>query len=312
MLQFFVLSAPLFAIVLAGYGIGLWPRWQRNWTSLASKAVFRLLLPALLFHLLSDLSALPPVDTRLLIAFFGGCLIVFAIGRVVAAKVFRMDGVSQSIFSLGGIFSNNVLLGLPLAKLTLGNGALPSVVLVLAFNSLTLWTLVSVSIEWALHGSFTIAGFGKTALSVLKNPIILAILSGTAFGLTGLSLPGLIEILLSVLSQLAAPVALLVLGMGLAEYGIRSAWQQSVAISALKLVVQPLVVWMLGAAIGLPAMELKVVVLLASMSVGVNVYLMSEQFRTLQSAVASSLVLSTALASITTPLLLTALNASVK
>jgi len=99
--------------------------------------------------------------------------------------------------------------------------------------------------------------------------------------------------------------------MGLAEYGIRSGWQQSIAITTLKLVVQPLVVWLLGAAIGLPATELKVVVLLASMSVGVNVYLMSAQFQTLQSAVASSLVLSTALAAFTTPVLMAALNALV-
>jgi predicted permease len=312
MLQFFLLSAPLFAIVLVGYGIGVWPRWRRSWTNVASKAVFTVLLPALLFHLLSDLSKLPPVDARLLIAFFGGCLIVFVIGRVVAARVFHLDGVSQSIFGLGGIFSNNVLLGLPLAKLTLGDRALPSVVLVLVFNSLTLWTLVSVSIEWAQHGSFTIAGFGKTALSLLKNPIVVAILAGTLFGLSGLALPDMIGTLLSGLSELAAPAALLVLGMGLAEYGIRSGWQQSIAITVLKLLVQPLVVWMIGAALGLPAMELKVVVLLASMSVGVNVYLMSAQFQTLQSAVASSLVLSTALAALTTPALMTALNALVR
>jgi predicted permease len=46
-------------------------------------------------------------------------------------------------------------------------------------------------------------------------------------------------------------------------------------------------------------------VLLASISVGVNVYLMARQFNTLHTAVASSLVLSTLLAAFTTPLLLT-------
>jgi predicted permease len=47
-----------------------------------------------------------------------------------------------------------------------------------------------------------------------------------------------------------------------------------------------------------------VVVLLASLSVGANVYLMSTQFQTLQGPVASSLVLSTLCAAITTPALL--------
>ncbi len=46
-------------------------------------------------------------------------------------------------------------------------------------------------------------------------------------------------------------------------------------------------------------------VLLASIAVGANVYLMSRQFQTLEGPVASSLLLSTGLAAITTPLVLT-------
>ena len=90
----------------------------------------------MMFRLMSDFSKLPPVDARLLIAFFGGCLIVFVIGRLIAWKVFALDGVSQSVFALGGVFSNNVMLGLPLAKVSLGDVAVPSVALVLVFNAL--------------------------------------------------------------------------------------------------------------------------------------------------------------------------------
>ena len=107
------------------------------------------------------------------------------------------------------------------------------------------------------------------------------------------------------LAQAAAPLALIALGMGLAEYGVRAGWRISVAICVLKLIVQPLVVWSLALLLGLPAMETQVVVLLASLAVGANVYLMSRQFNTLEGPVASSLVLSTALAALTTPLLMT-------
>jgi predicted permease len=252
---------------------------------------------------------LPPVDARLLIAFFGGCFIVFAIGRFVSARVFRLDGVSQSVFALAGIFSNNVLLGVPIARLTLGEQALPSVALVLVFNSLTLWTLVTVSVEWARHGSLTPAGFGKTALSVVKNPLIAAIIVGALIGVSGIKLPDWVEVTLDGVGKLAAPLALLVLGMGLAEYGIRQGLNQSLAICALKLIAQPLAVWGIAFLLGLPPLETSVVVLLASLAVGINVYLMAAQFETLQSTIASSLVLSTALASLTTPVLLSLLHA---
>jgi hypothetical protein len=61
---------------------------------------------------------------------------------------------------------------------------------------------------------------------------------------------------------------------------------------------------MLARALALPPMESKVVVVLASMSVGANVYLMATQFERLESAVATSLVLSTASGALTTPFLL--------
>ena len=50
---------------------------------------------------------------------------MFALGRLVGAFLFGQDGVSQSVFALGGVFSNNVLLGLPIAERALGKAALP-------------------------------------------------------------------------------------------------------------------------------------------------------------------------------------------
>ncbi|HEY6896867.1 MAG TPA: AEC family transporter [Rhodocyclaceae bacterium] len=303
-LHYLELSVPLFALVFVGYALMHWGHWPKTISEGLSRFVFSVALPALLFRLMADRSKLPPVDARLLLAFFGGCLIVFVIGRIVGARLFRLDGVAGSVFALGGIFSNNVLLGVPLAKVTLGEAALPTVALVVVFNALTLWTLVTVSVEWSRHGSLSLHGFGRTLKGVLTNPLVAAILSGTLFGLTGLPLPALIDTPLAMTGQAATPMALIALGMGLAEYGIRTGWQQSVGISVLKLIVQPLVVWVLARLLGLPAIETQAVVLLASLATGANVYLMSRQFKTMEGPVASSLVLTTALAAVTTPLAL--------
>ena len=307
---YFTLSAPLFAIILFGYVLANWQLWRREWTTHATKVVFAFAVPVLLFRLMSKLQQLPPVDSRLLIAFFGGCLLVFVLGRGIAKTVFHQQGVARSIFGVAGVFSNNVLLGVPLARLTLGEAAMPAVALILVFNSLTLWTLLSVSIEWSRHGSLSVAGFRRTAVAVAKNPIVMSILAGAVVGLMGTRLPEPITVLLDFIGDLAAPAALLVLGMGLAGYSVRHAWQQTVTICGLKLLVQPLVVWLLAALLGLPAIERSAVVLLASLAVGANVYLMSVQYETLQGTIASSLVLSTLLAALTTPMFLALLKAS--
>lgn len=306
-----VLSLPLFVLIVLGYGLIRWGKWPATITDGMTRFVFSLALPAMLFRMMCDFSQRSAVDARLLIAFFGSCLIVFVIGRIAARRIFKLDGVSGSVFALGGIFSNNVMLGLPIATVMLGEEAIPSVALVLVFNGLILWTLVTISIEWARNGSPTLQGFIKTARSVLTNPLIIGILSGTLFSLTGLPLPVFVDQPVSMLGQVAAPLSLVVLGMGLAEYRISEGWQLSSAICFLKLIVQPMVVWLLAWSMDLPPMETRVVVLLGSMAVGVNVYLMSRQFNVLTGPAATSLVMSTALAAITTPLILTIMGVRV-
>lgn len=299
------LAAPLFVLVLLGFLLARSGRFPKSVSDAMAKFVFAVALPALLFTLMSDLSRLPPVDARVPVVYFGGCLIVYGIGRATAKWVFRLDGTGQSVFALGGIFSNNVLLGVPLVKLALGDDALPAVAVVLVFHSLLLWSLVTVSVEWARHGELSLTGFGNTARNVLTNPVVAAILSGTAFGLAGLKLPALLAQPLDLIAQSAAPLALVVLGMGLVEFGVKAGWRGGLAITACKLVVSPLVVWAIAWVVGLSPLHTQVVVLLAALSVGVNVYLMAREFDAAQAMVASSIVLSTALAAATVPLILT-------
>jgi malonate transporter and related proteins len=307
--QYFLLAAPLFAIVLTGYLLAKLPGWRQQWSGWASKVVFNAALPLMLFHVMSGLRSMPPIDPAVLIAFFGGCLLIFGMGRLLAARLFKMDGVAQSVFAMGGIFSNNVLLGLPLVKITLGPTAVPAAALVIVFNAFTLWTLVSVCIEWSKHGAFTVKGMGKTAWNIITSPLVAGIVSGTVFGLSGLTLPTWTDRTLDVVSEIAGPGALLVLGMGMVQYGLSDHRNHSVAISAIKLVAMPLTVWLLAALLGLPPLQTQAIVVLASMSTGANVYLMSMQFGVLQGAVAGAIVISTAVAAITTPVILAAMAA---
>ena len=304
-LHHFALASPLFLLVLLGYLLARSGRWPDAVGAALGRFAYAVAMPAMLFRMMSDFSQLPPVDARLLLAFFGGCLIVFVIGRVVAYSLFRLDGVGQSVFALGGVFSNNVMLGIAIAKTTLGPAALPSVSLVIVFNALILWTLITVSVEWARHGEFSVRGFAKTARGVLTNPIVASILAGTLWGFAGIPLPAFIDQPLAMLGHGAVPFSLVALGMGLATYRIREGLGQSMAICAIKLGVQPLVVWLLARALGLPPLETQVVTLLASLAIGINVYIMAQQFRSLEGPVATGMVLSTVLSAATTPLVLT-------
>ena len=294
--------------MFAGYALSRWGGWPKAVSEALTRFTFSVAIPAFLFRLMMDFRSLPPVDARLLIAYFGGSFALFLVARVVAARGFGMDGVSQTIFAMGTIFSNNVLLGIPLAKIILGDASLPAVSLVVVFNSLVLWTLVTASVEWARTGQASLRGFARTVREVVLNPVVSSVLLGIAFSFTGLAMPRVVTDTLGLMSTAAVPMSLIVLGMGLAEYGVREGIGASLALSLMKLVAAPLAVYAIARALALPAIETQAVVLLASLPVGANVYIMARQFEALQGPVATSLVLTTALAALTTPLLLVALS----
>jgi len=82
------LTAPLFFLVLVGYLLTRSGRWPRPAADALTRFVFYVAVPALLFRLMSDFSRLPPVDARLLGAYFGGCLVLFLAGRLIASRAF--------------------------------------------------------------------------------------------------------------------------------------------------------------------------------------------------------------------------------
>jgi len=309
---FVALTAPLFVLIALGFAIARSGRWSAASTDALTRFVFAVAVPALLFRLMSDFSKLPEIDPRVLVAYFGACLAVFVAGRLVSRLAFAHDGVEQSVFGLGAVFSNTVLLGLPLVQITLGSAAMPTVSLIVVFNALILWTLVSVSVEWARHGSLGARAFLATARKVLLNPIVASILVGTAFGYSGLALPGFADRALALLAQAAVPLSLVALGLGLGEVALGRGWRESLAIALMKLAAMPAVAYGLARLVGLSDEATVAVVVMAALPTGANVYLMARHFRALEGPVAASLVVSTALAAVTTPLALALLGAPVR
>ena len=303
-LKAFELALPLYLLVLIGYLLARFGNWPTAVAEALSRFVFVIAIPSMLFALTSDLSRLPPFDGRVLIAYFGACLAVFVAGRILAARLFGQDGVGQSVFAMGAIYGNTVMLGLPIAQAAIGEAAVPTLALVLVTNALVMWTLATVSVEWSRGGRLTGRGILLTLRSVLTNPVVASILLGIAWSMTGLPLPWAVKSTLNLLGQSTVPLALVTVGFGLAAYRIREGMNEAMVITALKLVALPLLVWIFARLIGLPPLETQVVVLLSSIALGVNVYLMAREFKALQGPIGTALLVSTIVSAITVPLVL--------
>ncbi|SCC21591.1 hypothetical protein GA0061080_104614 [Gilliamella intestini] len=300
----FLSTLPLFILILLGFLAVKIGRWQKAVTDSLTKFTFYIAFPIMLFQIMSHFSEQSQIDINVLLVFFGASFVIFAFGCLIASKLFKLNGSESTLFAMGGIYTNTVFVGIPIIKMLLGDKAIPIVAIIVIFNALILWTLATVSIEFVQMGKFSGQSFIKALKNVSKNPIIIGIFTGIVVNYIGLPMPKFINQSTKMVSDMTAPLSLIVLGMGLAEYKIRDKLLVTTAICSLKLAILPIATYILGKLIGLPTLELQVVVLLSSVSIAINCYMMARQFQVLQGPIASSLLISTALSSITTPLIL--------
>jgi predicted permease len=140
---------------------------------------------------------------------------------------------------------------------------------------------------------------------VFTNPLIIGILAGLAWRITGAPLPDVAMRLVDALAATAGPVALFAMGLSLRRFGISGNVRPALVLSALKLFLMPALVLVFVWLLGLPPLTAKVAVMVAAMPSGVNSYLIAVQFNTGQALASNQMTIATALAALTTTFWLT-------
>lgn len=303
------LCAPLFSLVFIGWGLAK----IRFINEAAQKALgnvtFKLLMPALLFKMLSHLSEMPPADWRVLIPFFGSCFLLFFVTRGLYARLFRTGAAGTTVLTMAGIFGNNVQLGVPIVEVSLGQVAMPTISLLIVFNVLLLWTLAIASVEFGRgDGRPNMLRILKSLFKVVKNPVVLGILFGTAWGLTGWQLPKVVDHTIGLVAASTTPMCLLTVGMGLARHSFFASLSKGSVVTFIKIAVQPILVWVFCRGMRLGELETNAAVLLSALPVATNVFLMANEFESEEGAASNAIFLSTLLSTVGVPLVLTFLG----
>src|SRR5690606_10067343 len=110
---------------------------------------------------------------------------------------------------------------------------------------------------------------------------------------------------LSMLAGAAAPLCLVLLGASLAQFDLRRGLAGAAALTSMKSVVHPLLVYLLGRLVlDLAPLPLAVATLTASLPIGANVYLFAQRYRAAAEPTSAGVTLSTLVAAVSLPLLL--------
>ena len=265
-----------------------------------SNLVFLVLTQALLFRTMSSVH-IERLD-------FKSTALYYAVAAAFFLVLLFAQGLSSrsAVLALAAIFSNTLMIGVPLVSLAYGEAGLVHLFTLISMHALVLLTFATVVLELLVAREVAQAGTGEpphmlaTVAQAVKNAIIhpvpLPILAGLLYAQTGWGLHPVVAHPLKLLGDAFGPVALVLVGVTLAHAAIGAQLRGALVISLLKTVLHPLLMIAAGWLFGLRGMPLAVMVVAASLPVGANVFLFSQRYRKAEDIVTASVAVSTALA----------------
>jgi predicted permease len=294
----------LFGLVALGYISGLTGYLKAESGEAISEFAVGVAMPLLLFRTMVNADFHGAAPWPFWGAYFLSAAVTWTAGHLATTRLFGRDARAGVVGGVSSAFSNLVLLGIPFMLGVFGQPGIDVLSLLVAVHlpammmaSIILFEMFGQRGDGQVHPLKVLRSFlGK----VFANPLILGILGGLVWRFSGLPLPALAGRLIDALADIAAPVALFAMGLGLGRFGISGNVRPALMLSVLKLFLMPSVALALALAFGLPPQTAKVAVVAAALPSGVNSYLIAVQFGTGQALASNQLTIATAFAVVTT------------
>ncbi|MGA9031409.1 MAG: AEC family transporter [Sulfuricaulis sp.] len=270
--RLFSIVFPIFAIVAVGY---LYSRWRQPDMTSANQINMTVLLPALIFHVLSGKDFQLAEYGWLAL---GAAAIVLGSG-LLALLVAKASGLSFKTFVPPMMFTNSGNIGLPLAVFAFGEQALPAAVVLFL-------------VENGLH--FTLGTYlmdhRAPLRKVLVQPIVVATLVGMAFSLFHWGVPTPLQETVNLLGQASIPLLLFSLGTRLTSIDFRE-WRIGLLGAVICPVTGVLMLLVVQPFLNLTPLQSSLLLVFSALPPAVLNYLVAEQYRQEPGKVASIVML---------------------
>lgn len=285
---------PIWTLTLLGYLAGRFRLLGAEADRVLGAFVFHLAMPAALFSVL--------MRTRLsfswsaLGAFAAGTAVTMALGAVLSRRFFGRKPGEATIGAMSAGYVNSANLGIPVTLQVLGDATFLTGVLL--FQVMVITPLVLALLD---RGADRRLRPARLAGLPLRNPVILGLAAGALCSASGWQPPTMITGPLALLGDAAVPAALVALGLSLTVRGPGLAGERAevLALSALKLLVQPLLAYLFGLLAQLRPAELLALVVCAALPTAQNAYIFAREYGQADSVARGAVITSTALSMLT-------------
>ncbi|MFK7159892.1 AEC family transporter [Marinospirillum sp. MEB164] len=240
-------TAPVFLLVFIGIALGRIGFLTDEFNRVASRLVFTVSLPTLVFLNLSR-THLAEVFVLDLMVYAAVVTLLAFFWLVWRAQRTLVDYADRGPFVQGAFRGNLGILGLALAFNQYGEAglALASVFLALLIVMYNFLSVVALSLWRSEQG----IAWGQMGLDILRNPLIIAVSLALPFSLLEWSLPSVLAETADYLAALTLPLALLCVGAALNLRALQTTSRTALSSTAYKLVLLPIPMvlgaWLLG------------------------------------------------------------------
>jgi len=258
-------------------------------------------IPCLLFRAAMELDLGTVFRPGLLLSYYTGSATVFFLGILGARLIFKRRPGEAVAIGFGALYSNSVILGIPIASRAFGEETLAAVFAVVSLHAPFCYLLGITTMEISRADGRGLAETARIVISAMvHNALMIGLALGFAINLIGITLPQVILDGVDLIVAAALPTALIALGGILTRYRIQSSIATAAMTVVLGLIVHPAIAYGLGSFVfDLPKPMLNAAVIIAAMAPGVNSYLFAAMYNRAEGAAASTVLLATALSVVT-------------
>ena len=244
MLAILGITTPIFLLI----GLGYIARWsgiiQRDQMQGVGVFVLYCALPALVIRALTQQPLEEVFKLNYLVAYGLGSIAVFAAGLLLCLKLQRQPLNASAMQALGMAAANSGFVGYPVAAMVIGSPAAVLLALNMLVENLLVLPAALILAEMGNHqGASVWRTVKKTALSLIKNPVLLGLLIGISIAVTGFSLPLPLFKAIDMLAEAAGPAALFVIGGALFGLQVKGMASDVGQIVIGKLIIHPLLIF---------------------------------------------------------------------
>lgn len=297
----FTIILPVFLVVGFGYLV-TWRGWfhEKSVDGVMSFAQ-NFAVPTLLFVSIARLDLGAEFRPALLLSFYAGAFASYAAGWAGARFLFHRPPMDCVAIGFICLFSNTLLLGVPITERAYGVQALDGNWAIISVHSPLLYTFGITVMEFtrARGSGLSVGRVALRALTgVLRTSLVIGIMAGFAMNLmtqAGLTMPQGFWDAADMLARAALPAALFGLGGVLYRYRPEGDMGAIALCCAASLVLHPAITFGTATLAGLDTAGMRSAVLTASMAPGVNAYLFANIYGSARRVAASSVLIATAL-----------------